>query len=306
MSADGANGVSLMEAQQVYRRLGAMAKDFKRKVRRPRADEPLDEGWRPFDPSRDWTDPALDSDRWPVNGEALYYWRPTYWNGDQHKLPLPPREPTNDDRFLAHLRQAVPELEDAIAASEQRWGSASAFGICDDAAALVLAAYRDGDEQLGLRIATALLPALDEGSPLYVPNCVCIAFLENEGWHDPAIQEYVDRWPAPIGDELRNQQAFRLQHRADVERHHEDWVELNRTGRGQSVGVIVEKLRALERHDYDGPHGELGRELTARVISNRRWLYRHPVDSWLLAWRYRAVRRPWRTLAWLRRPRYAG
>jgi hypothetical protein len=306
MSPEGANGVSLVEAQQVYQRLGAMDKDFKRKVRSPRVDEPLDEGWRPFDPALDWADPALDRDRWPVNGEALYYWRPTYWNGDQHKLPLPPREPTNDDRLLAHLRQEVPELEEAIAASERRWGSASAFGICDAAAVLVLAAYRDGDDRLGLRVANALLPALEVGSTLYAPNCVCIAFLENEGWHDPAIQAFVDRWPAPIRDELRKQQAFRLQHDADVERRHEGWAELRRTGRGQAVEVIVAQLRALESGEYDHPQSELGRELTARVISNRHWLYRHPVDSFLLAWRYRAVRRPWRTLAWLRSPQYAG
>lgn len=306
MSPNGANGVSLIEAQQVYQRLGAVDQESKRRVRRPRADEPLDEGWRRFDPSRDWADPALDSDRWPVNSEALYYWRPTYWNGDQHKLPLPPRESTNDDRLLTHLRQGVPELEDAIAASEHRWGTARAFGICEDAATLVIAAYRRGDEQLGQRVVTALLPALDEGSTMYAPKCVCIAFLENEGWHDPAIQEYVDRWPAPIRDELRRQQAFRVQHDADVERRQEGWVELHRTARGQPVGVIVEQLRALGGHEYDHPLTELGRELTARVISNPRWLYRHPVDSLLLAWRYRALRRPWRTLAWMRRPRYVG
>lgn len=143
LSPDGANGISLAEAQQVYRRLGAMDQVFKRKVRKPRQDEPVDEGWRPFDPDLDWTVPALDDDRWPVNTEALYYWRPTYWNGDQHRLPLPAREPTNDDRFVAHLRAQVPELREAIAASERRWGVAGAFDVCHAAARRVLTAYQE-------------------------------------------------------------------------------------------------------------------------------------------------------------------
>lgn len=91
MSPDGANGVSLTEAQQVYAGSGAMHPDFRGKVRTPRRDEPLDDGWRLFDPALDWTNPVLDGDQWPVNHDALYYWRATYWNGDQHALPHAPR-----------------------------------------------------------------------------------------------------------------------------------------------------------------------------------------------------------------------
>lgn len=107
-----------------------MHQDLKRKVRKPRVDEPRDGGWRPFDPVLDWTEPVLEEVRGPVNPEALYYWRPTYWNGDQHKLPLPPQEPTNDDRFIAHLRREVREPGEAIAASQSRWGTAGAFDVC--------------------------------------------------------------------------------------------------------------------------------------------------------------------------------
>lgn len=304
MSANGANGISLMEGQKVYQRIGAMDKSFKREVRQPKSDEPLDTGWRPFDPARDWTDPALDSDRWPVNAEALYYWRPTYWNGDQHKLPLPPHEPTNDDRLLLHLRREVPELGEAIATSERRWGRAGAFDVCRSAALLALSSYAEGNDELGQRIVTALTPAVDESSDASSPNCVFLAFLEDERWHEPWVQKHVDQWPPPIRDELRSQQNFRAQHEADFELRRKAWADLHRTARGQPIEVIAERLRSTEGLGYE--HRELGRELTARVISNPRWLYRHPLDSLHLAWRYRGVLHPWRTLRWLHAPRSIG
>lgn len=79
----GANGsVGLLEAQANYQRFGAVREDLKRFVRPPRADEPLDPGWRPLDPERD------PYEREPGRGDAaphpddlttLYYWRPAYW-----------------------------------------------------------------------------------------------------------------------------------------------------------------------------------------------------------------------------------
>lgn len=293
-----------MEAQRIYQRRGAMDKMFKSKVRDPRADEPIDEGWRPFDQARDWADPALNDDRWPLNNEALYYWRPTYWNGDQHKLQLPPRESTNVDRFLDHLRLEVPELNTAFEASERRWGAAAAFDICGAAADLVLEAYQQGDEQRALRVVEALLPAMEEGSTMYAPNCVTIGFLEDEGWHEPLIQGRIDSWPSPIREELREQQAHMRRGKEAAVQWEHHWRDLHRTALGQPIETVLERLRTFD--DYDHPEAELGRQMTARVLSDPRWLYRHPVDSLRLAWTYRAVRRPWQTIIWLRRPRFAG
>jgi hypothetical protein len=305
MSADGANGISLMEAQRVYAKRGAMDGDFARNVRRARRDEPIEDGWRPFDPDLDWSEPALAGDQWPVNLEALYYWRSTYWNGDQHKLPRPAAEPTNGDRFLERLRQ-VPELGAAIAGSERQWGAANPFDVCTAASELVAEAYRAGNEEVGLRIVTALLPAVAEGSTTYAPNCVAIAFLENETWYEPWAQEYVDRWPAQIRDDLRAQQAHRHDTAAERERKQQEWTDLFRSGRGQPVEVVRDRLRALFERPYDDAHAELGWEVMARSISNHRWLYRHPLDSLMLAWRYRALQNPLRTIAQIRRPRVAG
>lgn len=305
MSPDGANGISLMQAQQAYARGGASDKNGRRRARRPRADEPLDDGWRPFDPALDWTDPVLTGDQWPVNPEALYYWRDTYWNGDQHRLPAAPAEPTNEDRFLDHLRQ-VPELEGAIAESERRWGAAHAFDVCGNAATLARQAYRDGDDATGLRIVTAMVPALEEGGPAYAPNCVVIAFLEDGAWHEPWFQPYVDRWPAPVRDELRSQQAHLQRHTEEDAQRYDAFEELFRSGRGRPVDAVAGELRALQGHAYDDPSAELGRQVVARFISDPRWVFRHPVDSVALAWRYRAVASPLRTLRGISRPRISG
>ena len=174
MSPDGANGVSLMEAQRVYQRLGAMDKVFRRKVRRPRKDEPLDPGWRPFDPALDWTDPTLPGERWPANSEALYYWRSTYWNGDPHRAPATPSEPTGGDRLVEHLRREVPEIQPIFESLEWQYGKAAPFDVCGRVADVAIEAYRNNNPDLGLRLATALTAGLNETSQMFAPNCIVI------------------------------------------------------------------------------------------------------------------------------------
>ena len=52
-SSDGANGISLYQAQQNFSRFGAAHSDSVNSVRAPRADEPLDPTWRPYEPTDD-------------------------------------------------------------------------------------------------------------------------------------------------------------------------------------------------------------------------------------------------------------
>ncbi len=302
LSDDGANGVSLAEAQEVYRRTGAMDRDLRRKVRPARPDEPLDPGWRPFDPALDWTDPVLAGDQWPVNGEALYYWRPTYWNGDQHALPAPPREQTNGDRLIEHLGRLVPEIRHAIAASERRWGSAGAGDVCAAAGRLARSAYDAGDDELGLRIVAAIAPALDAESDIYAPIDVSDAFLESGGWYGPSVRAHVDGWPAPMRDEVLRV----VRHQAGAAERQRAWTDLWRTGRGRPVDALVRELRDLRDPGSDHPQLDLAREMQARLMSEPRWIYRHPIDSARLVWRYRHVRSPWHIVRGLIRPRFAG
>lgn len=80
----GANGgVSLIEAQRNFASLGAMDERFKKHVRPPTEDEPIDEAWRPIDPERDSFDesgaPSSGLDYFHASKEldtdAHVYWR---------------------------------------------------------------------------------------------------------------------------------------------------------------------------------------------------------------------------------------
>ncbi len=115
--------MSIQQAQRTYQRIGVAHEDyhFRDKVRAARQDEPLDLGWRPFDRARDWKNPDLDGPRWPKNPEALYWWRPTYWNGDPDALPVEPTEPSPADRLVERLRHEVPETQQRFDAMRPSW-----------------------------------------------------------------------------------------------------------------------------------------------------------------------------------------
>ena len=93
---------------------------------------------------------------------------------------------------------------------------------------------------------------------------------------------------------------------AEIERRNKERSDLWRTSRGQPVDVIEDRLRALPPFRHHRPEVELHLALTARVMSDPRWLYAHPGAACALAWRHRHAQSPLRTLNWLRRPRFAG
>ncbi|MCG8968858.1 MULTISPECIES: CPCC family cysteine-rich protein [Streptomyces] len=83
LMAAGANAVSLVEAQRNYQRFGATEERFRNNVRPPRADEPLDPGWRPIDLTRDSFEGPGSSASWPDDLTTLYWWRPTFWRRNE-------------------------------------------------------------------------------------------------------------------------------------------------------------------------------------------------------------------------------
>ncbi|MBL7259945.1 hypothetical protein JKJ07_37050 [Actinoplanes sp. LDG1-01] len=72
----GANRVSLIEAQQNFRSLGACDEHGSQFVRAPEDSEAVIPGWRPIDPRRDRFEPtSLQLRPWPENRTVLYWWR---------------------------------------------------------------------------------------------------------------------------------------------------------------------------------------------------------------------------------------
>lgn len=76
--AGGANAVSLLEAQNNVRELGAIEARFAGDVRPATETETLDSEWRPID-ARDNFEAPDESAAWPEDRTTLYYWRPTFW-----------------------------------------------------------------------------------------------------------------------------------------------------------------------------------------------------------------------------------
>ena len=72
------NEVSLLEAQQNIKKIGAIEERFVGDVRPATAEEPLDPSWRPIQESDSFEGPD-DSAPWPEDPTTLYYFRPTFW-----------------------------------------------------------------------------------------------------------------------------------------------------------------------------------------------------------------------------------
>jgi len=79
--AGGANKPTLMNAQHDFAQFGACEPEMVAHVRRPGPCDKRDPTWRPIDQQRDhferWGAP--ERRRPPTRGEALYYWRATFW-----------------------------------------------------------------------------------------------------------------------------------------------------------------------------------------------------------------------------------
>lgn len=103
----GANSKTLIESQQTYAEIGAMDEVFLGKVRQPTEAEPLDDEWRPIDPTRDKFEPSgVKLHLGPDDYTHFYWWRETFWRprerpatftdskgrgGRDHRRPRRPR-----------------------------------------------------------------------------------------------------------------------------------------------------------------------------------------------------------------------
>jgi Cysteine-rich CPCC len=76
-SGGGANGISLVEAQQAYLNCGAIAPEFVSNVRLAREDEVPDPEWHPYDPADGVLDSALipnDEDQLRAEARGEKHW----------------------------------------------------------------------------------------------------------------------------------------------------------------------------------------------------------------------------------------
>ncbi|MGB6962400.1 MAG: CPCC family cysteine-rich protein [Candidatus Acidiferrum sp.] len=80
---DGANRVSLTQAQRGFANDGVSESKFKKHVRKPGKDDSRDPKWRPIDESLDNIEDSVRGTNYgltyPTDSTSLYYWRPNYW-----------------------------------------------------------------------------------------------------------------------------------------------------------------------------------------------------------------------------------
>lgn len=208
LSDDGANGISLVAAQANYQRIGACHERFRDKVRPPRRDEPLDEGWRPVDPHADRLEDhdAADRRRWPADPARLYYWRRGYYTEDEPG-PAPTAEPTTPaEELMAHILDLVPEARPIDEEVRRTWEDPAPMQFCARLGDLLLDAYTSGNTDLAARLVEVLNTGLTDGDP-HAYNCVAISFLEpvldaGRLWHRVDLDDLTATWPPELRAEI--------------------------------------------------------------------------------------------------------
>lgn len=213
LTDEGPNAMPLVEAQRNYEAFGACHRDHRENVRRPRPWETRERGWRLLDPEVDDVERSLDDEAevpWPENLEGLYWWRQTYYRLPQNRTREPvPRRPASNaaEHLMARILQAVPETEPIDLELRHRYEAPAPWRFCRELAQFVLDAQARGDYDLALRTVIVLNTGLTDDDA-QAANCVSIAFLERDEWHDPALSAFIQSWPTEIRDEVEEQIAY--------------------------------------------------------------------------------------------------
>jgi len=209
--ADGANGISLIEAQENYRQVGACHGDSVPQVRRPRGDEPLADGWRMIDLEVDVIERDTDPTHrpWPADLERLYWWRGDYYL----RADAPPPAPlgARDQRLkalIADVVQRVPESSSVLEQTLRDYELPAPIPFCSHLAVLVLDAIDRGDPELAQRTAEALNSWLDDDDG-EVANAVAVGYLEDDRWDRDDLSDVTASWPSQIREEAMRQFTHR-------------------------------------------------------------------------------------------------
>ena len=297
LSADGANGISLVEAQRNFQRIGAMHKDFRRKVRRARAGESLTPGWRPIDLAVDDVERdanAPDAPPWPADGTRLYWWLPSYYRAPDADVVVPPanRLPQSpSEQLMARVLDAVPETQPIDEQVRHMYEAPAPFVFCGLLPGLVFDALESDDDDLAMRVVTVLNTGLTDGDPDAF-NCVAIAFLEDERWHSPEVATFIEQWPG----ELREEVSRQITHARETGWGHypeealtalnTEYEALAAQANDLSLNRVESRLREL-RGTHGLPFGDAEVELFARLMRDDHWPTRHPVQAFAWVWRHR-------------------
>ncbi len=295
LSADGANGISLVEAQANFRRFGTVDRQDRRQVRRARAGEPVAPGWRPIDLAVDNVerDPdSPDAPPWPADLTRLYWWLPTYYRAPNAAAParVDPGPPSPAELLMARVLAAVPEAQPIDDQVRRMYEAPAPFVFCSLLHDLVFDALESHDEALAMRVVTVLNTGLTDGDANAF-NCVAIAFLEDERWHSPEVTTFIERWPPEMRAEMGRQITHARDTGWDVDEeafteYYTAYEALRAEAHDLDLAQVESRFRAIGS-TYGLPLGDAEVELFARLIKDERWPTRHPGQAVAWAWRHR-------------------
>jgi hypothetical protein len=238
-SADGPNGISLIEAQRNFVEFGACDSGAVSKTREPQPGEEREAKWRVIDPELDDFERGPDDPGnlpWPEAYENLYWWRPTYFRRPENKRlgPAPRRAPSNvAEQMMARIIEAAPETGPIDLHIRRQWEEPAVMPFCGELVPFVIDAAKRGDTELALRIVDELNSGLVSGDS-HASTCVSIGFLEPQydwgesgddwppietlGFRSDEMAEFVASWPKEIKAELQRQMAYQEKARRQDER----------------------------------------------------------------------------------------
>lgn len=295
LSEEGPNGISLVEAQANYRSFGASDRESRKQARRPRANEPLDEGWRPLDLAVDDVErsAASPASPWPTDLTRLYWWRPNYYRapGAEPVSPAPPSgelsNPSSAERLMARILSAVPEAAAIDREVRGAYEEPAPFVFCAELADLAWSAFASGDADLADRLMNTLNTGLTDGDA-WAFNCVAIGFLEHPRWHTPEAESFIAGWPSEIRAEITRQRAHAAQVEAgalDLDAINREYEALRAEAGNLDQAAVEGRLRALTTLGL--PFGEAEVELFAHLLKDERWPVHHPLRALRWAWMHR-------------------
>ena len=103
-----------------------------------------------------------------------------------------------------------------------------------------------------------------------------------------------------VGDD-----AEMADHDEYLARYNAELVRLFESALGKDLAEVAHLVR-----NFANGQGTRLREvdvaLMARFVSDKRWVWKHPIAGVALAWKHRSSRAPLRSLLWLARPRITG
>lgn len=106
------------------------------------------------------------------------------------------------EEFAYSLIEAGPLTEGLLDADLADWGELQGHLLMSDLRRAAMDAFDRGDREASRAIVdcvTRAFPVADDD----LKNAIDVSFIEDTGWsHDPAVQDFVDSWPAELRAEI--------------------------------------------------------------------------------------------------------